>query len=207
MRGSALIWFRAIKTEIKSWEKFAIRIRREFEPYDYEHELWKEIRALTQGPSERVGPFFACMINLFARLLHPPTEEENLAILQRNMAPYFIHHTGLIELTSVEQLRDICKRLEANRSRATNFQPPPTNRQKLLEPDLSCPTKSRSAVHAVEVSRDKNPRDNLWCWNCQKTGHYYSACRSPRENFCYACGTPNCKKLSCPKCNKKSQKN
>lgn len=207
MKGSALIWFRAIKTEIHSWEDFAIRIRREFEPYDYEYELWQEIRARTQGPTERVGSFFACMINLFTRLPHPPTEEEKLNILKRNMEPYFILHTGLIEVTTVEQLRDICRRLEANRFRATNSQPPPTNRRKLLEPDLACPMKARALTHAVETSRDTNPRNHSRCWNCNKIGHNYSACRSPRTKFCYTCGTPNCTKASCTKCNGQRQKN
>lgn len=200
LRGSALIWFRAIKTEIHTWEELAHRLRQEFESYDYEHELWKEIRARTQGPQERVGPYFACMVNLFARLPRPATDDEKLAILRRNMAPYFIHHTGLLEFTSVEQLRDTCKRLEANRARAENFQPPPTNKRKLLEPDLACQSQSRPAVTRLEGSRPPNISKNILCWNCRKPGHLYSVCRAPRTKFCYSCGTVNQTKASCPKC-------
>jgi hypothetical protein len=68
LEGPALIWYRSVRSTVHSWEEFVRLIRLEYLPFDYEHELWSEIRHRVQGAEESVGAYFACMINLFNRL-------------------------------------------------------------------------------------------------------------------------------------------
>lgn len=206
LKGSALIWYRSVRTKMSTWEDFVKMLKAEFEPYDYETELWAEIRARSQGPNERIGNYFACMINLFARLPHAPSEDEKLAVLRRNIAPYFIHHSGLTEIQTVDELVTMCKRLESNKYLADNFQPPVVSRRSLLEPDLACPTKTHTRMCSTETSESNHTTAPL-CWNCRKLGHFYRECRLPRNKFCYSCGCVNQTKATCPKCSKRWTKN
>lgn len=203
LTGRALIWYRSVRSQIKSWDEFVRLLRAEYEPHDYELELWDEIRSRTQGPDETVSSYFACMINLFARLPMEPSERQKLQVLQRNIAPDFIRGLGLIKVETVEELRGLCKQLESNRIIAEKFKPPPSNRRNLLEPDLAYQSRSRTtAAHTSEVQSTirTNPTSNQRCWNCQAAGHYYTNCRRPRNKFCYGCGTRNHTKSTCPKC-------
>ncbi|KAK4886951.1 hypothetical protein RN001_003222 [Aquatica leii] len=107
--------------------------------WDYNTELWSEIRARVQTPNEKVGNYFACMINLFARLTRPASEEEKLAILSRNVLPYYIRGIGLHSYNSVEELLYLCKKLESSKELAEGYRCPRLNKINLLEPDLAAP--------------------------------------------------------------------
>lgn len=102
--GDALIWFRAVRKDVNTWEQLVDKLRAEFLPFDYEYEFWNEIRARAQEDEESIVMYFACMSNLFSRLPNPATEGEKLNILKRNVAPYFIHGLGLIKISSVNEL-------------------------------------------------------------------------------------------------------
>lgn len=75
LRGPALIWYRAMKSYIRTWNEFEQQLRAEYQPF-HEQDLWTEIRQRTQGVEESVGNYFACMINLFRRLPTDPSEVE-----------------------------------------------------------------------------------------------------------------------------------
>lgn len=205
-RGNALIWFRANKNKISNWAELVVLLRAEYEPHDYELELWKEIRSRTQGVDEKVGSFFACLENLFARLPTPATETQKLQVLRRNIAPYYIYGIGLADIHTVDQLLLVCKRLEANRYMAEKFQPPPSNKRSLLEPDLAYQNRPRSSrVNTVSQS-DSSPKhsNDARCWNCASNGHKFSQCRLPRNKFCFRCGFKDVTKFNCPKCQSKN---
>lgn len=114
--GEALTWFQSVKTRIYDWEDIMRELREEYLPADYEVELWKEIRARTQGKCERIGRYFAVMTNLFSRLQTPPSEADKVNVLRRNVEPYYIHRLSSVDLYTMDELRAICRRLEDNRS-------------------------------------------------------------------------------------------
>nr|CAI5826146.1 unnamed protein product [Callosobruchus analis] len=55
----ALLWFRTVK--FTSWDDLCEQLRQTFQPYDYEYELWNEIRQRTQGADEKVVNFVVVM--------------------------------------------------------------------------------------------------------------------------------------------------
>jgi hypothetical protein len=195
LEGPALIWYRSVRSTVHSWEEFVRLIRLEYLPFDYEHELWSEIRHRVQGAEESVGAYFACMINLFNRLPVRPSEAERLNILRRNLLPYFIHGIGLIDIETVSQLMATCKKLEVTKSLATASRAA-NPKASLLEPDLADDTSVRPKPVRKSVAA-------VSCWNCQHTGHVFAQCSEPRRRtFCFRCGKPDVTKNSC-ECRKK----
>lgn len=144
--GEALVWYRSIKSRVRSWDDIVRLLREEYVPADYELELWEEIRSRRQGAKERIGGYFAAMINLFSRLSSPPSEKERVDILRRNLDPYFIHSLGLVDCASVDELRQSCRRLENNRQLADKSHTHRFSRQKLLEPELAYRETPRSKM-------------------------------------------------------------
>nr|CAH7731063.1 unnamed protein product [Callosobruchus chinensis] len=52
----------------RTWDELVVKLKQDFLPYDYEVDLWDEIRNRTQGSLERVVMFVAVMENLFNKL-------------------------------------------------------------------------------------------------------------------------------------------
>ncbi|KAJ8972264.1 hypothetical protein NQ317_006532 [Molorchus minor] len=205
LQGSALILYRSIRHDISSWEDFKCRFREEFQPFDYEDELKQEIRNRRQGPDESIGIYFACMKNLFSRLITKLEEKEKLTLLRRNLLPYFIHNLGLVEYTKVDELLGLCKKLEINKLTAERCHPTPSGN--LLEPDLSQPAGTTDRRVRPLMKQDRNRLrvatvEETKCWNCSRSGHRFRDCRAPRHVFCFGCGADNVVKRNCSKCSR-----
>lgn len=200
LKGRALTWYRSVRNQIREWKDFVLLIRKQYEPFDYEVELWEEIRGRTQGADELVGTYVSCMINLFCRLPTPPTESQKLQILRRNILPYLINGIGLENINSVDKLLEVCRTLEMNKLMAEKFQPPPPSHKKnLLEPDLAYRGRCRAVpVHATDVPAASN--SGFICWNCHKPGHPARLCQQPKNLRCFGCGHPGVIKRNCPRC-------
>lgn len=196
LKGSALTWYRSIRPQVQTWSDFVKFLRRDFLPFDYETDLWAEIRARNQGPNERISEFFACMLNLFYRLPRSPTEHEKLTIFRRNLLPYYIHALSLYEFHTVDELLQTCKKLEASRDLATKGCKP-NQRVNLLEPDLAY-------VRHNQEGRVNSSENVSSCWNCKEPGHSFSRCQKPKSRtFCFRCGKDGVTKYTCS-CNRKN---
>lgn len=204
LKGNALIWYRTVKTKVSTYPQLISRLRDEYQPFDYEVELWKEIRNRVQGSQESVGCYVSCMLNLFDRLPTRPSEEEKLRVLRRNIAPYFIYGIGLAEIDSVDEFLRVCKQLEHNKRMAENFNCSRTVNHNLLEPDLSpaVSIRERGRNSPAKVAATTSTFGKQ-CWNCLGRDHMYRNCTQPRSRkFCYGCGQPNTIKSKCSKCYK-----
>lgn len=202
LRDKALLWYRSVRQKILTWDTFVREFRAEYLGHDYQINLWEEIRKRQQRPYERVGEYFACMINMFNRLPQKPTEAERLNILRRNIEPYFIDRLALVETQNVEDLLDKCKKLEISRDLANKSKA--TNKICFLEPDLAFEDdiENSGSIHPVHPSRVH--RSGMKCWNCGIAGHSFANCSVARtKQFCFRCGEPNVTKYKC-QCNTKN---
>lgn len=216
--GEALVWYRSIKHQIDSWQSLTRELRREYQPFDYEDRLWEEIRSRSQGPDERIGYYLAVMDTLFRRLPTPPTEEEKLKILRKNVDPYYIERLALLEIDTTRDLLDFCRRLEEGRQTVSRFKGPLPVKADLfdytLEPDLAYrpntlhPTTTATNVNAVtstEAMVGTSPTATTSkCWNCKKPGHTFRSCAQDPTVFCFRCGSPGTYVRNCPKCRPKN---
>lgn len=195
--GNALIWYRANRSSFTCWSDLVAGLRLDFQTPSYDDSLFSEIRQRTQGRDESMGLYVSIMSNLFSRLSVRVSEAARLKIILKNIHPFYQSQLGLVDITSLEQLRQFGRRLEAQRSRIEAFVPPP-NRSRVMEPDLAYlggpSTHHVSAVESAAHSTDAK------CWNCGRTGHRFVQCNSVRRRFCFRCGRPNVTRTTCPKC-------
>lgn len=167
--GPALIWFRSIRDSVATWDELVTLLRREFQPYDYEYRLLEECRRRTQGRDETLGIFVAVMKNLFNRLTEPPSDEEKLRMIIRNLNPFYQQGLGYTQVDTLEQLLTIGRRLEDRRSAAESYVSPRPQKGD-LETDLSY----------IGTATSKSPSQPT-CFFCKKPGHFRRECPSRRK--------------------------
>lgn len=194
--GKALIWFRSIKNKISDWTHLVNELRLQFQPPNFNDKLLQEIRSRTQGPNENMGMYIAVMTNMFNRLTVRVDEATRIKILLQNIAPFYQSQLGLVSVTSVDQLLQIGRQLEARKDTIESFAPPPRNRMGLMEPDLAY-------IYGESTSSSPSQIDVLLtCWNCRKPGHVARKCSQSKTRYCFKCGTPNCTVNTCTNCSK-----
>lgn len=216
----ALLWYRTHK--FNSWGELISKLRQDFQPYDYELDLWDEIRKRTQGVKERVITFVAAVENLFNRLgANKPTEKTRVDWIRRGLLPHIQSQLALHTIETVPELTRLGRLVEETFVRTQRFCPPPTNYKSLLEPDLayrkssnsqhypSCSairpeinTQNSESVRLESNNVDTNNRNAPVCWNCGNHGHRFKKCPEPKKIFCFRCGTQNFVANNCPKCSK-----
>lgn len=222
----AKTWFRGVKSTIDSWEELKIALRNEFLPLDYFENLWEEIRSRKQGKRELMGEYVANMIALFERMemLEPVKDEVKLAILKKNLAPFYLSRLALTAILSIDQLKKLGKELEVSRARIESYDG--TNKSKLVEPEFAVKNASPrktykvsavatpSCSHGDSVANPENSGScpdstevnafspsKIKCWNCQELGHRFTDCPvKEKKLFCHGCGRGGITSLNCPKC-------
>lgn len=217
--GDALLWFRTNK--FTSWDDLTEKLRSSFQPYDYEFELWDEIRRRTQGTHEKVINYVSVMQNLFNKLTNSPSEYTRVSIIRRNLLPYIQTPLALQHIDNVSQLIHFSRAIEETEYRTRSFCPPPTNYKQLIEPELAYHKPVSSHLNSqcnvmsdtetvLETSldtlkiRDQRLRaeQSVLCWNCKNYGHRFRDCNQSRRVFCYRCGQDNVTVKTCAYCQK-----
>lgn len=196
----ALIWYRSMRSKVTSWSQLVSELRVQFQPSNFNDKLFEEIKRRTQGPSENMGMYIAIMNNMFNRLTVQVSERTRLAVLLKNISPFYQAQLGLVTVDSVDQLLELGRKLEARKATIETFTPPPRSRVGLMEPDLAYVYGgSESGGHS---STAVSAKVDIICWNCQQPGHRSNECSAARKKHCFRCGTEDVTVRSCPKCNR-----
>lgn len=189
--GDALIWFRANRSETSNWENVVRNLLMTFQKPYYQDELLEEIKKRTQGRNENVTIYLAVMQNMFNRLPEKVTEQQKLAILLKNIQPYFQQAVCRDIFTSVAELGKVLVILERTKFNCDNFTEP-LHTSNALEPDLAY-REVHAEVNAIYKPTSKPPEGPAImarkCWNCRTPGHTFRDCNLPRQRlFCFRCG-------------------
>lgn len=193
--GKAYTFYRSVRGMANSWDELVTLFKEEYYPADYNERLYEEIKRRTQGPEESFGIYLAIMEGFFRRLTCPITEHMKLKILMRNIAPYYQQQLALMEVTSISQLRTLCKKLEEKRQVLESFAGP-SRRSNMLEPDLAYVQASESfetfSLDTAEAGRV--------CFRCNKPGHVARGCTARTEKYCFRCKRKGFTVRTCPDC-------
>lgn len=200
-RGPAWTWFSTNRDNFRDWDEVVIKLKSDFLPYFYEQDLLVEIQNRTMANNERVILYISAMECLFRKLSVIPDEKARVDQIRRNLLPFYINQLALIEINTIAELNDYCKRLEESNSWAERYKSPPSKRNGLLEPDLSTFPASSSNNITYNSNTSSINRVTI-CWNCDKKGHLHKECRNPRTTFCYGCGRKNIVIKNCFACSK-----
>ena len=202
LEGSAKLWYRLVKPDINSWTEFKRLIRGEYLPLDYTDNLWEEIRNRKQGDGELMGAFVSRIMGMFDRLGVEVSDEMKLDQIIKNLHPFYTERLSLTKVLSIKQLKEFGKQIEVSKYRIERYEQGPGSKgkQKSLEPELAFKPVKKASINVIESSVGEN-RERNKCWNCDKPGHRYSACRAPvKHKFCWVCGRRNVTKFKCPDC-------
>lgn len=208
--GKASVWFWRYHRSVASirWPNLCLALRKEYRDSRTDVDYREMIRDRKQKPNETFDTFYESIVDLTDRLREPIHDDTLVEILRRNLLPEIQHEILNLQVSSVQHLRDICRRREffmADIRRKHGFglsrTPPAAKRISEIETGLEQQMDDDLHVDGEEISEI-----NLICWNCQKSGHRYQDCLSDRTVFCYGCGTPDTYKPNCKKCHSKNVK-
>lgn len=149
--GEAFIWFRSIKDSVHDWESLVKRIKLDFLSAEVDDDLWDQIKGRKQKKNETVVIFVSHMEALFSRLSHPPHETTKVKILRKNLLANFSNQLALVDIVSVSNLVDMCRKLEANLR--------PVNEQSVAHV-CSCSTSANAGSSPSQSRSVKSPVSN-----------------------------------------------
>lgn len=151
--------------------------------------------------------FYFCKTTSFKWWPRTFLELNNLKIqIVKNLNPSLQGKLYMLDVTSIEQLKQIGRKAELGRLRTTYNKPPPKPAA-VMEPDLAYTQpgprrmNAHSTLHALDSCRY---REDLKCWNCDEKGHPHFKCTQPKKQFCFGCGKADVIKSKCPNCGPKN---
>jgi len=186
--AEALQWFRSNRSRVQSWSELVALLKACFLPFNLDSEINRELADNYQHVTDNVSVFISKSKNLFARLVNPPPEIDRVNLIREHLLPFFIEQTSTQNFNTVDELNDLCVRLEKSRICSNRA-------GQLLAPRRSQPLRAA-------VSMTQQPSTTTKCWNCSGP-HNFRSCTKPKiKLFCFRCGTPNVTVNSCTKCKK-----
>ncbi|XP_048000953.1 uncharacterized protein LOC125237805 [Leguminivora glycinivorella] len=191
--GDALMWYRGIRTEVSTWDQLKAALIEEFLPFDYDRRLLKEIRNRTQGSNENISTYISIMQNYFSRLNSELSDQEKFDIVSINVRPEYTVPLAIQSVTTLKDLKRVCRVLEDSWQRANAFVEPPRPSSSTLAADLSFKSSSRPKVEAAHTM------EKPFCVRCRVDTHSLRECKSKRV-VCFKCGKGGVTYPDCPNC-------
>lgn len=181
------------------WDLLCEALRNQFRDQRDDADVEDLIRARKQKPNESFEAFYDDIARLIDQMEIPIIKKNLVRILKANLRPEIRHEILHLEINSVSELRDVCRRREAfledikpqmNSGKLVPFR---RNIAELVEHDK---------VVVQEETEEEVGAVALICWNCQQEGHRYQDCLAERRVFCYGCGAAKTYKPNCARCQK-----
>lgn len=199
-------FYKDCRKRVNSWDELVTEFKREYLPSNHSDLLLEELRRRTQHPSETIGVYLAVMSSYFERLGFPVTEETRLGIVMKNLHPFYQDRLRDPLPTSLSELREVCRRMEARRDLINSYaEPSATRRTTVMERDLAFVSAGDGVdrLAAVAPPSGGSPKD-IVCFRCNKTGHYARGCTSRSKKYCFQCRKDGYTVKTCPDCTKAS---
>lgn len=189
---------------------------KQFKGYENDFEILRQIMDRKQMSHESFDEFYKSITQLKSQLKKPIEDQDLVRIVSNNISTRLMNFIYPMQIKSIEQFRDECRRTEKmlqsrynTQSRFNNARTVNEVSHSFDESTIDIPSEPFHNISATQsnyrpnssISRE-NLSSNTICFNCKKSGHIFVNCRLPVRNlFCYRCGTDNCTVLDCPKCN------
>lgn len=188
------------------WSELCRELRLQYGDSRTDVDFREMIRDRKQKANENFDDFYNSVIDIVDRLDQPLPDRTLVEILRRNLQPEIQHEILNLTITSVSQLREICRRREfflqdMRRKHGTSAVKSNPFSKRVSEVEVEQDSESE----LLQYEGDEVSEVNIICWNCRKPGHRHDDCLAERTIFCYGCGKPQTYKPHCPKCSSHSK--
>lgn len=112
LSGRARLWYRSWFDTFRNWREMVAAMKKEFLPPNYNFKLLNHISNRRQKPNETFAEYITQMQSLFNYLSLEIEEQHKLCIIEDNMLAKYAIATSVINVTSLEQLSNICRRVD-----------------------------------------------------------------------------------------------
>lgn len=197
-------FYKDVRLRVTTWAELVEEFRREYLGAYHNDVLFDELRKRFQHPSESIGVYLAVMSSYFKRMTCPMTEEVQLAIILKNLHPFYQERLRDPYPTTLDELRQICRRMEDRRDAIQHYVEPTGKRMGILERDLAFigvqgTEKLEIATTSSEGTRTSR-RSEVGCFRCGQKGHKAIGCAMPRRKMCFKCKKEGFTVRDCPNC-------
>lgn len=205
--GKAYQFYKDARLRVNTWSELVEEFRTEYLSAHHGEELLEELRRRTQHPSESIGVYLAIMNSYFNRLRCNVPEETKLAIVVKNLHPFYQDRLRDPLPTTLDELRVMCRRMEDRRDCIRNYVEPNARKANVLERDLAfIEIESCDRVEVVPKpdgrapSSDEPQGSKVVCFRCNQPGHKAIGCLLPKKLFCFKCKKEGVTVKNCPNC-------
>lgn len=112
LSGRARFWYRSCFDDFDNWNGMVAAMKAEFLPPKYDYKLLSNISNRRQKTTETFAEYYNTMQSMFRHLSIPVNDQHKLSIIEDNMLPKYAVATSVIEITTLEQLSSICRRVD-----------------------------------------------------------------------------------------------
>ncbi|XP_062716625.1 uncharacterized protein LOC134292015 [Aedes albopictus] len=210
LKGEASDWWFTRESYCTTWEKFESEIRFRFGNPNRDRGIRSQLRELRQRRGETFVAFVTEVEKLNQCLKRPHSSRTIFEIVWENMRPHYRSKLATTRVHNLERLLELNHRIDANDPGLYRTGHAMRNEVHHIDAQSNSDSEYSSSeeyvVNALQrklkISKDTqklNSSDKttfspmaeqatLKCWNCQKAGHHWRACKERKLIFCYACG-------------------
>lgn len=192
LQGTALQFYRQIKTNITSWDDLCTQFKTNFQPVDFEFKTDKLIRTTYQQANQTVFAYITHIKDLNSKLQTPIQGNSLLEIIKHNLLPDYTPLLANSVINSLEKLITLSRNYEAYSKKSQVFKSQPNT-----------PYQNKNTTYS-DTTNHRTPSPEI-CKKCNRRGHNYKQCRTVKGTLCFICRTPDVLTHSCPKCNKNNK--
>lgn len=151
LAGRARLWYRTWFDTFQNWNAMVAAMKTEFLPPKYDYKLLTNISNRRQKQSETFAEYLTSMRSLFKHLSTPINEQHKLCIIEENMLPKYAIATSVLNIETLDQLSNVCRRVDYAYSKTSSAVPfERSSDQRYAYRNNQNQSRSR-ALHAVEA--------------------------------------------------------